>query len=306
MDTAFLLRRAATSWRDHGAIALGEQRLASFAELDDRAGRLAGAFTGRLGLVPGDRVAIAMTNSPAYLEILFGAWYAGLAVVPMNAKLHAREFAYILENSGARACFASSDLAGAISGIASVVPAVARGIEAGGAEYERLFDGEAVDPVASAPDDLAWLFYTSGTTGRPKGAMLTHRNLMSMTLNYLSDVDGIALGDSIIHAAPISHGSGLYIIPHIAKGACHVIPESGGFEPDEIFSLLGGHPGATLFFAPTMVTRLIDAPGLGSRRDLSSSTCGSQRTRNGQRIFSPATRVPSRTGSRRALARRRR
>ena len=269
MDTAFLLRRAATSWRDGAAVALGEQTLASFAELDDRAGRLAGAFTGRLGLMPGDRVAIAMTNAAAYLEILFGAWYAGLAAVPMNAKLHAREFAYILENSGARACFASSDLAGAISGIASVVPGVEHWIEAGGAEYGRLFDGEAVDPVGSAPNDLAWLFYTSGTTGRPKGAMLTHRNLMSMTLNYLSDVDGIALGDSIIHAAPISHGSGLYIIPHIAKGACHVIPESGGFEPDEIFGLLGGHRGATLFFAPTMVTRLIDAPGLGSA-DLSN------------------------------------
>jgi long-chain acyl-CoA synthetase len=93
--------------------------------------------------------------------------------------------------------------------------------------------------------------------------MLTHRNLMAMTLNYLSDVDGIAPGDSIIHAAPMSHGSGLYILPHVAKGACHAIPESGGFEPDEIFALLGVRAGATLFFAPTMVTRLVDAPGLG-------------------------------------------
>ncbi len=260
MNVATLLRRAAARWRDRPAVASGAHTLATFAELDDRAGRLAGALTGRLGLAPGDRVAIAMTNAPAYLEILFGAWYAGLSAVPMNAKLHPREFAYILENSGSRACFAGGELASAIAGAA---PGVEEIVETGSAAYHRLFDGEAIAPAVASPDELAWLFYTSGTTGRPKGAMLTHLKLMAMTLNYLSDVDGIAPGDSIIHAAPMSHGSGLYILPHVAKGACHVIPESGGFEPDEIFSLLRVHEGVTLFFAPTMVTRLTDAPGLG-------------------------------------------
>ena len=96
MDTALLLRRAAMKWRDQPAVALGTRTLATFAELDDRAARLASAFAGRLGLAPGDRIAMAMTNAPTYLEILFGTWYAGLAAVPMNAKLHAREFAYIL------------------------------------------------------------------------------------------------------------------------------------------------------------------------------------------------------------------
>ena len=263
MDTTVLLRRAAMRWRDRPAVALGERTLATFAELDDRASHLAGAFAGRLGLLPGDRIALAMTNAPAYLEILFGAWYAGLAAVPMNAKLHPREFAYILKNSSARACFASTELMDAISGGANEVPSVEHWIEVGSAEYEGLFDGEALDPVGVAPDDLAWLFYTSGTTGKPKGAMLTHRNLMAATLNYFSDVDEISLGDCIIHAAPMTHGSGLYILPHIAKGGCQVVPESGGFEADEIFGLIDGHSRATLFFAPTMVTRLIDAPGLG-------------------------------------------
>jgi long-chain acyl-CoA synthetase len=269
MDLANLLRRAALSWNDRTAIALGDRQVATFAEWDDRAGRLAHALTRQLGLSQGDRVAIAMTNAPAYLDILFGAWYAGLVAVPMNAKLHPREFAYILENSGARACFLSADLANAVSEIAGDVPGVEHWIETGDAGYARLFDGAPMDPVIAAPDDLAWLFYTSGTTGRPKGAMLSHRNLMSMTLNYLSDVDSIAPGDSIIHAAPMSHGSGLYIVPHVARGACQVVPESGGFEPDEIFELLPSHRGATLFFAPTMVTRLIDAPGVGDA-DLSN------------------------------------
>ena len=88
-----------------------------------------------------------------------------------------------------------------------------------------------------APDDLAWLFYTSGTTGRPKGAMLTHDNLIAASLAYGSEVDPVTPGDAILHAAPMSHGSGLYIMQHVARLGVQVIPESGGFEPDEIAAL---------------------------------------------------------------------
>jgi long-chain acyl-CoA synthetase len=85
---------------------------------------------------------------------------------------------------------------------------------------------------------------------------------MAMTLNYFADVDDIAPVDSILHAAPMSHGSGLYILPHVARGALNAVPESGGFDPDEIFSLLRaqkGLRGLTMFAAPTMVRRLVDA-----------------------------------------------
>ncbi|MFC4346039.1 AMP-binding protein [Cupriavidus numazuensis] len=85
-----------------------------------------------------------------------------------------------------------------------------------------------------AEDALAWLFYTSGTTGKPKGVMLSHRNLTAMYGAYSSAVTSIVPGDSLIHAGPMSHGSGLYIVPHIAEGASQVIPSSGGFNADEL------------------------------------------------------------------------
>jgi long-chain acyl-CoA synthetase len=104
--------------------------------------------------------------------------------------------------------------------------------------------------------------------------MLTHRNLTVMALNYFADFDRIAPCDSILHAAPLSHGSGLWMLPHVAAGACNVMPESGGFEPDEIFALMRRWPGLTLFAAPTMVRRLTEHKGDGDTANLKLITYG--------------------------------
>ena len=160
-----------------------------------------------------------------------------LPPVPANAKLHGAELGYILEHSGARVCFASDGLDGD-DRAARAEKSRAADRHRRRATTRRLFAADPIAVVPRAADDLAWLFYTSGTTGRPKGAMLTHRVLSVASHAYAAEVDPIAPGDPILHAAPMSHGSGLYIMAHVMRRGVNVVPESGGFEPEEIFGLL--------------------------------------------------------------------
>ena len=255
MNLASLLDRAGRCFADRPALARGERIICDYRTLAGRVAVLAANLRGRLGLAPGDRVALVMKNCPEYAELMFACWHAGLVAVPVNAKLAAAEFQYILDHGGARVCFTTPELAPTVGGLTG--PRAV--IEIGGTEWRRLGEGEGTALAPTAPDDIAWLFYTSGTTGRPKGAMLTHRNLFAMNWGYFADVDAIAPGDAILHAAPMSHGSGIYIIPHVAAGAVQIIPECGGFDPDEMFRLFAAHGGTAMFAAPTMVHRLVAA-----------------------------------------------
>jgi len=262
MNIAALLTKTALSFPKRPAVALGRHVLLDYRALARRAAIIGGNLRTRFGLQPGDRVALAMKNVPDYVEAIWGVWHAGLAAVPINAKLHPKEFAYILENSGAAVCLATPDLADEIAPETAGLTELKELVPIGGPTWRQLLSGDPATLAEAPPEALAWLFYTSGTTGRPKGAMLTHRNMVAQCMNYFADVDAIAPGDCIVHAAPMSHGSGLYGVPHVAKAALQVLPESGGFEPPEIFALARHYPGIHMFAAPTMVTRLINHPAL--------------------------------------------
>jgi len=263
LNLALLLHRAAARGPDHPAVAQGTRILHSYGQLACRVSALGAAMRGKFNLESGDRVGLVMANTPAYVECLFACWHAGLAAVPINAKLHPLEIRAILEHSGARLCLATPGLANALSphltGLPNLISLLNLGTaEAPSADYRAMLETAPSKPAASVDDDLAWLFYTSGTTGQAKGAMLTHRNLRAMLLSYFVDVDRIAPHDSILHAAPMSHGSGLYILPHVAAGGLQIVPESGGFDAAEIFTLLKAHRGVTIFAAPTMLSRLVE------------------------------------------------
>ncbi len=259
MNLAHLLLRSARSAGHRPAVYLGTELLFDYATLATRAATLGRAITERHGLQPGDRVGLFMSNHPSVLEILFGCWWAGLAVVPVNPKLHPREVDYILAHSQASIAFTTDDIGPALAGFGEATSALRALVFVEQPEYAQLLQGEPLAvPAERSGDDPAWLFYTSGTTGRPKGVMITHRNLMTMSLCYFSDVDTVLPDDAALYAAPMSHGAGLYSLPHVLAGARHVVPASRGFDAAEVLAL-GRHFGSvSMFAAPTIVKRLVD------------------------------------------------
>ncbi len=258
MSIARLLHATARSFADNPALSFGDRRIHSYGSLQQTAVRMATGLRALPGLKPGDRIGMAMKNCPQYIELMWACWHAGLCAVPMNAKLHAREIAFILENCGVQYCFVDADIASAMAPIASDIPGLRRIIDVDSADFAALRKHDAMALEIVPGNQPAWLFYTSGTTGKPKGATLTHASLLAMVIRYYADVDYLTSADSMIHAAPLSHATGLYAIPHIAKGSHHVIPDSQGFDVAEMFDLIGLYPSCTFFTAPTMLTRMVN------------------------------------------------
>lgn len=251
----------------------------TYAALNDRVGRLAQSLLD-LGLQTGDRLGIIVDLEPRGLEALLGPLRAGLVLVPMNPKLHAAEHAYMLGNCGARAL---------ISSRAHLVPLLRQTLPDGmvtlaldGAEEVQDAPGSVMDYeralTASTPlrddaqvssDDLAWIFYTSGTTGRPKGAMLTHRNLITMVNTQLIEINPVRPDDRQACLAPLSHSTGLMAFQHLARGAALVFPTTEGFRPRAFYEMVERHRITTAFMVPTMIQRMLDEPN-DEGRDLSS------------------------------------
>lgn len=255
-----LLDQTAHRSADRGAVYEGWRRCSTWGQLRDRALRLATSI--RRSHAAGSRLAVASENRPEIVELFFGIWAAECVAVPLNYKLHPREMAQILSDAGVTQVFASPKIA------AELGPAAAVPVEVLGSEgYSGRLAAEPSVPPVTDPATLAWLFYTSGTTGRAKGAMLSHRNLMAMTVAHLADIDSPDQDCSLVHAAPMSHGSGLYIPAYVARGAAQVVPASHGFDADEFMDLCDHHRSVSAFLAPTMVQRLV-ATGRACPREL--------------------------------------
>jgi long-chain acyl-CoA synthetase len=272
MNIAAWIERNGTVIGDRPAIAIGSTVHATHRQMAARVRGIAGYLRSKLGCAAGDRVGLISHNSAWYLEALFGIWHAGLVAVPINSRLHAREFEYILQHSNCRAVFVEDTLAQTVASISGNCAGLRHMIALGGSDWQAALGSDGIDLVARLPADHAWLFYTSGTTGRPKGACLTHRNLLMMSLSYFADIDPVLPLDGVLHAAPLSHGSGLYGLPHIAKGAVSILPESGGFQPDEIGELLQHWTGVSFFAAPTMVKRLMEHNGFAAQNHANLKT----------------------------------
>jgi len=278
LNVGALLSRSGVTHADRTALVYGDNQW-SYSCLNERTNRLGNALLD-VGLRKGESVALMQYNSPQLVESLFACFKAGLIVVPMNAKLHPSELSYIIRHSEARGIIYGEPFKATIEELRGELPDVNCYVSTTRARkrdiyYENLVSSGSGQPpeVDVISDDIAWLFYTSGTTGRPKGAMLTHRNLMEMTMNFLANVYAASKSDVALYAAPLTHGSGLYMLPLIEKGASNIILKSDSFEPGELFRTVDGRQVTVLpFLVPTMIKRLLLKEDIDTY-DLSSLRC---------------------------------
>jgi len=226
----------------------------SYAALHERTTRLAHALRA-LGVRRGDRVAYLGPNHPSFLEALFATGLIGAVFVPLNTRLAEPELAFQIRDSGATVLLHAAARTGDLPGVRTAV-------EADGAAYEELLAAAPALPIDErvGPDDVCIIMYTSGTTGRPKGAMLTHGNLTWNAVNVLVDQDLIADEVALV-AAPLFHTAGLNMLtlPVLLKGGSCVLV--GSFDAAAALELVERHRVTFMFGVPTMFDRLTREPG---------------------------------------------
>ncbi|MBL9009613.1 MAG: AMP-binding protein [Alphaproteobacteria bacterium] len=244
------------AWTDRTAIESADGRTASFGALRADALALAGALLDE-GLKPGDRIAVVAPKSEGLLTLYVACLMSGLVYAPFNAEYTAAEFAYLLADVDPAAVVIAPALADRAAAVADKV----RLIDADSGLAALIARRSATQATRPAPGDLAALLYTSGTTGKPKGAMLTHRNLASNAATLVAHW-GITASDVLLHALPIFHAHGLFVAANTSFLAGVRMVFLPRFEAADIVRRMAG---ATVFMGvPTHYARLLAEPGLGA------------------------------------------
>jgi acyl-CoA synthetase (AMP-forming)/AMP-acid ligase II len=271
MHIGQLLTRAAKHHPSNTAWFEGERKI-PYAEADRRITRLASALR-ELGMQTGDRVGMLLNNSPQALQVMMATMRAGLVIVPLNVRLHPDEQIQVLLDAGCSTLIYDPRIAPPIDVLRSKLPALKTTITVGDPKSgdrgydDFLSNGSDTLDIEPTPDDLAWLFYTSGTTGSSKGVMLTHRSLLTMVSVNLVDLNTPQPTDVLLHALPISFAGGLFMLHHVARGVTHVfLPR---FDPIGFFAAVQQRRVTTTALVPTMISMLARHPERGAY-DLSS------------------------------------
>jgi len=254
VNIGYLLRHAATCYPDRPAITWRRSTL-DYQGFDARSAVFA-EWLVSVGAAPAERVVLFLDNCPDLLVAMFGTYRAGSTVLPSNSRLTDQELAFLVDDGEAKVIVtdaAHADVARRAAGDARVVVA--------GDELDALLDREpsslAVAEVGS--DDPAWIFYTSGTTGRPKGAMLSHAVLGFVTVSWLADLTPLDERDVTLHACPLSHGAGFHALAAVARGAHQVIPDTVSFDTAGFFDAVRNFGVTNTWLVPTQIVMLTDA-----------------------------------------------
>ena len=257
-------RRARRLYAAREAVVDGDLRL-SYAEFWDRCARWSARLR-ELGVGPGDRVAYIAANTHAQLESFYAVPALGAVLVPINYRLTADDFEYIVNHSGARVLCVQADNLDAVEGIRGRLPGVEHFVNldgpprAGWLDYERVVESAPAgfEPVEVSESDLLTINYTSGTTARPKGVMITHRNAYLNSVGTLIHI-GMRPEDRYLWTLPMFHANGwTFTWTVTAAGATHVcLPK---VEPQRVFELIRQESVTWLCAAPTVLISLASAP----------------------------------------------
>jgi acyl-CoA synthetase (AMP-forming)/AMP-acid ligase II len=250
------------------------QRTTTFSRLVDRVARLAGALRNQ-GVAPGDRVAMLALNSDRYIEYIFGTLWAGATLNPVNTRWSVAEIAYSLEDCATGVLLVDDTFAGMVASLRDRCPCIRTVIHCGEAQtpadmldYEQLV--QTSEPIADSlrsGDDLAAVLYTGGTTGAPKGVMLSHANIASNVLSSLAAASRPEV-KTVLQIAPLFHIAALsFVFQSMTRIATQVVLP--GFEPGAVLRDIARYRVNEIFTVPTMLKMLLDEPTF-AEHDLSS------------------------------------
>jgi long-chain acyl-CoA synthetase len=277
MNVKYLINRAVSEYADNLAVVYKSTRR-TFSDFNTRVNCLANSLL-KLGLRKGDRVGILLRNCCEFIEVDFALSKTGIVRVPLNARLTGNEHEYMLNDSMSNTLIFGEEFTETVRGIRPNLKTVHELIRVSeGLSKENVLDaldyeGLIMNSLPDEPfgeveeEDLHTLFYTSGTTGKPKGAMLTQKSWANVAINLILDYGPISKEDLILNLQPLSHGAGFFVLPFFVKGATNVlVPE---FRASLIFETIEREKVSVLKLVPTMLYQLMEYPEK-YRYDLSS------------------------------------
>jgi fatty-acyl-CoA synthase len=269
MNLGHLLTQTANLHPNRPALTQGEVSY-TYRQLNQRVDAMAQALIG-LGLAQGDRVLVQSRNVPQMFESMWAIFTAGLCWAPVNFRMAPGEVAFQGGDCDAAAFIYEEPFqahADAVKDACSKLKTVICIGEPrdGELSYDGLVEqnlGTEFQEVPVSYDDMLWLFYTSGTTGRPKGGILTHGQIAFVVNNHLAElVPGVTFVDASLIIAPLSHASGLHAFTQVAVGANNVMSNPGSFDPVEAWHLIEKYKVSNMFTVPTLLKRLVECPAV--------------------------------------------